>query len=372
MTPRCRGCGHAPCHMADDRGYGAACGCAMLPRRNGPLRTLGSLFSGGGGWDAGAQMVGLDPVFAVEYEPWIARWHAQVFGEHVWQASVADVDYRAVAKKIGQPLGILVSSPPCQSTSKSGKAWKVRRELAGIVARDTGVCDPTVGLSTLDAVDGLRPSVLFLENNEGYESGATFAAIVEGLRRRGAVVDHRVLKAEDYGVPSGRERLIMRASFVGPLPPWPTKSKPVSWYEAIADLIPTMPPDPLVPWQLAGLAANPPPPGMPLLIAGGNPNRNKRGYVVHRLPHQKAWATQLSHNTSGMRVVDAAGVSRRITPRGIARLQGFPDSYPIEKLSRTEAIHVLGNSVPPLLAAQLLAPFAPARANPRPYRRYTR
>ena len=73
-----------------------------------------------------------------------------------------------------------------------------------------------------------------------------------------------------------------------------------------------------------------------------------------------------------MRVVDAAGVSRRITPRGIARLQGFPDSYPIENLSRTEAIHVLGNSVPPLLAAQLLAPFAPARANPRPSRRYTR
>jgi site-specific DNA-cytosine methylase len=329
------------------------------------MTTIGSLFSGGGGWDAGAVMVGMKPIFAVEYEPWIARWHAQVFGEHVWQASVADVDYRTVAKTIGQPLDILVSSPPCQNTSASGKGQATRRKRAGIEKRDTTVCDPTVGLATLDAVDGLRPPVLFLENNEGYESGATFAAIVEGLRRRGAVVDHRVLKAEDYGVPSGRERLIMRASFVGPLPPWPAKSKPVSWYEAISDLIPTMPLDPLVSWQLEGLAANPPPPNTPLLIAGGNPNSNKRGYVVHRLPHQKAWATQLAPNTSGMRIVDAAGVSRRITPRGIARLQGFPDSYPIENLSRTEAIHVLGNSVPPLLAAQLLAPFAPARANPR-------
>lgn len=320
------------------------------------MTTLGSLFSGGGGWDAGAIEVGIDPVFAVEYEPWIAKWHAQVFGEHVWQSSVADVDYGTVARTVGR-VDILVSSPPCQSTSASGKAWKTRRTRSGLVDPREVVCDPEVGIHTLDAVDGLSPRVVLLENNAGYETSRVFRRIKSGLVERGYYVDYDVLYAQDYGVPSGRERLILRAS-LDPLPPWPRKKPQRSWLSAIADLIPSMPADTLAPWQTKGLAANPPPPGVPLLIAGGNPSRNKRGYVVHRGPDEPAWATQLSKNTSGMRVIDARGVVRRLSARGIARLQGFPDRYPIEGLPRAKAIHVLGNSVPPLMASALLAPFA--------------
>lgn len=320
------------------------------------MNTLGSLFSGGGGWDAGALAVGIRPVLAVEYEPWIARWHAQVFGEHVHQGSVSEVDYARIAR-CGGRVGVLVSSPPCQATSKTGKAWVTRRAAAGLAAAERVVCDPRVGIYTLDAVDALTPNVVLVENNAGYEKGETFRAIAAGLTARGFAVDHRILHAEQYGTPSGRERLILRAVRGRRLPPWPAPTGAPSWWEAIADLVPTMAPTPLAAWQAKGLRDNPPP-GEPLLIAGGNPNRNKRGYVVHRTPREPAWTTQLAKNTSGMRVIGVDGVPRMMSARGIARLQGFPDWYPIDGLPRPKAIHILGNSVPPVLAAALLAPFA--------------
>jgi site-specific DNA-cytosine methylase len=52
------------------------------------------------------------------------------------------------------------------------------------------------------------------------------------------------------------------------------------------------------------------------------------------------------------------GVVRRLSTRALARIQGFPDDYPLEGLDRSKAIHVLGNSVPPLLAARLIEAFA--------------
>lgn len=317
--------------------------------------TLGSLFSGGGGWDAGALLAGIDPVFAVEMETWIARWYAHVFGEHVVNASVADVDYDRL-----QRVRFIVSSPPCQATSRSGKAGATRRAQRGLPPRSSAaasgmVCDPTVGLATLKAVDGVDPEVVLVENNADYQKSATFRAIVNGLESRGFNVDYAVLRAEHYGVASGRERLILRASRRR-LPPWPKEVRRPSWYDIIADIVDEMPVERLAPWQAKGLRDNPPPTNTPVLIAGGNPSRNARGYVVHRTPSQPAWTTQLATNTSGMRFRDEFGVVRRMSTRAIARLQGFPDNYPMPK-SRVQAIHILGNSVPPILAEQLLRGF---------------
>jgi len=130
------------------------------------------------------------------------------------------------------------------------------------------------------------------------------------------------------------------------------------WWEAISDLVESMPVDKLAPWQQKGLADNPPPADAgPLLIAGGNPTRTRNGYRVHKTKNERAWVTQLSPNTSGMRLI-VDGVVRRLSTRALARIQGFPDDYPLEGLERGKAIHVLGNSVPPLLAARLIEAFA--------------
>ena len=126
-----------------------------------------------------------------------------------------------------------------------------------------------------------------------------------------------------------------------------------SWYDAIHDLIPSCAPLPLAPWQQQGLRDNPPPKGVPILVAGGNVTRNERGRIVWRSPSQPSWTTQKSPNTSGMRVVDEEGVPRQLSTRAIARLCGFPDDYPLPE-GRAESISLLGNAMPPVVAMNLL------------------
>jgi site-specific DNA-cytosine methylase len=343
------------------------------------MTTIGSLFSGGGGWDAGAQMVGITPVFAVEMDPELAKWHHRVFGGLTLAQSVATVNWSAVRATVGR-LDVLVSSPPCQDYSPSGRMQAALAEKRGTDRGDRSYCDPFAGLHTLDAVDALNPRVVLLEEVTSYADSEVFKLIVEGLKARGFTVDYRKLELDKYGLPSSRRRLFMRA-VRGVLPPWPAPSpRTMTWHDAIFDLIPSLPLRPLSPSQAhdLGVWGMPTtkdrsrllvPPSTPLLISGGNRGEKKIGGVKVRYGHLDAtkpgWTMQKAKGITGMRVVDDRGFSRIASPRVAARLAGFPDSYPIEELLRTPAFNIIGNSVPPLMAAQLLAPFAPARANPR-------
>ena len=325
--------------------------------------TVGSLFSGGGGWDAGARELGVKPVFAVEMDATIAAWHSHVFGGLTLVSSVADVDWREVARTV-KHVDILVSSPPCQEYTKSGAMQASLAKKRGTVRGDRSLCDPLAGLFTINAVDALRPAVVFLEEAPAYATRASspFAKIVRGLRRRGYTVDWKVLRIEDYGLPSARERLFLRAALGGKLPPWPTPRPRVTWYEAIRHMIPSLPLSELSPRQARDLAAwGVPRRGEPLIVTGGQRGsvgrKETRKWFSHRGANQLSWAIQKAKGMGGMRVVDEYGDVRQMTPRAVSVLQGFPASYPIEELGKTRALDILGNSVPPLIATQLIAPF---------------
>lgn len=320
-------------------------------RKASVTRTMGSLFTGGGGWEAGAQEAGIVPVFGVEMDEAVAAHYASTFGPHVIVGSVTDVAWSKL-----QHVDVLTSSPPCQPTSNAGKQARALREVRGVVTDDEGegsFCDPRVGLATLDAAKALTPSAVIVENSANYIGTEVFRRLREGLEALGYATSVKVLDAANYGVASGRERTILRAARSKVVSPWPRETPRVSWLSQIADLIPSMPPVYLAPWQAKALQDNPPPAGVPVLIAGGNPSRNAHGYVVHRTPEQTAWTTQKTKNTTGMRLRDANGTVRLMSKRAIARLQGFPDSYPLPE-SRTLAIHILGNSIPPRFARALL------------------
>lgn len=315
------------------------------------MKTLGSLFTGGGGWEAGAREAGIVPRFGVEMDQAVAAHYASVFGPHVIVGSVTDVDYTKLTR-----VDVLVSSPPCQPTSNAGKQARTLREARGIVADDESegsFCDPRAGLATLDAARALRPSAVIVENSANYIGTDVFARLRDGLVALGYATSTKVLDAADYGVASGRERTILRAMLGKVVNPWPVPVPRVSWLSQIVDLIPSMPTIYLAPWQAKALRDNPSPEGVPVLIAGGNPSRNANGYVVYRTPQQPAWTTQKTKNTTGMRLRDATGTVRLMSKRAIARLQGFPDSYALPE-SRTLAIHILGNSIPPRFAKVLL------------------
>jgi site-specific DNA-cytosine methylase len=108
------------------------------------------------------------------------------------------------------------------------------------------------------------------------------------------------------------------------------------------------------------------------------PAQAKRARLVARFLRQHGCWNEREFVTVGSNVVTDIGM-RMLTPRELARAQGFPDDYVLvapfagKALSDTEQRHKIGNSVCPQVAAALVAanyrpaiPFAPARMRPVP------
>lgn len=201
------------------------------------------LFAGGGGASEGIRMaVGRDPDVAINHDLIAIMMHqANHPGcvhhhQNIWQ-----VPPRWAVK--GRPVGLLWASPDCTHFSKAkGSAPTrdcMRRDLAWVVekwARE------------------VRPRVIVLENVEEFktwgpldvsgrivdsEKGAFFRAFLRRLRRQGYTVEHRELRACDYGAPTIRKRFFMIARCDG-LPivwPDPTHGPGLQPYRTAADII---------------------------------------------------------------------------------------------------------------------------------------
>lgn len=73
------------------------------------------LFAGPGGWDVGAQRLGLDPV-GIEWDD-AACQTRRAAGLTTVQGDVAQLDPLDY-----QPCDLLIASPPCQAWSKAGRS----------------------------------------------------------------------------------------------------------------------------------------------------------------------------------------------------------------------------------------------------------
>jgi DNA (cytosine-5)-methyltransferase 1 len=200
-------------------------------------RTFASLFTGGGLADIGAMNAGYKLLWGVELDPAIATVAQQNLGHPVYQASVVDMDWATLERP-----DHLHMSPPCQDFSVAKSTGKISND------------NDALAQACIDAIKALEPSTVTLENVEGYRKAKGFQAIVDTLWGLGYWVNVDVLNSADFGVPQTRRRLILRAvkgGFPGPLPepvrPWK------GWYQAIEDLIPTLPETQFAAWQLKRL-----------------------------------------------------------------------------------------------------------------------
>ena len=318
--------------------------------------TMGSLFSGGGGWEAGLLPLGFKPNFAVELETPIAQLYDWNFPGHVINAGVQTVDVRKMPK-----VDLLVSSPPCQDYSKTGKAMHARKKKGGWKTSKTReACDPRIGLVTLEFVRHCQPSVVMIENVIGYltDPRTVLWDLLNGLSDLGySVNEPTVLDAWKYGVPSGRQRLIIIAKKRGSRVKlaYPRPGKASAWYPAVKDLIKAgaLPQTTLAKYNRYHLKHRPPPAsGYPVLLSGSTSS------MVHpkltwRTKDQIGWTVTTARSTSSMKILTRAGKVYKVTPRVAARLQGWPDWYDFSGVSQSLALHVIGNSMPPLLAQRL-------------------
>ena len=320
------------------------------PRRN-PAPTFASLFSGGGGWELGAIAAGLRPRWSIELDPRIAAVlddnlaRAGVTGHTTHAASVLDVDPASLER-----VDVLCASPVCKSVSQA-------RMRSGLVPRE----DAEIGRAVVGYLDALQPRVLLVENATFYRKHPAFLSIVAAADRLGYQHDVRIVDADDYGVPQSRKRMIARFVLGGLLPPWPSKVRGPSWHDAIADLIPSFPRQDLAPWQRARVdrrAARGVRVKYPALVSSNNVSTSRfaagEATIVTRDVNEPAWTMVASYGAmSQTRVLHANGLVQGLTPREVARLQTFPDTYALPKDHRL-ATTIIGNAVPPVLAEALL------------------
>ena len=251
----------------------------------------------------------------------------------------------------------------------------------------------------LRLVDGLRPKWIVMENVMGILSaggGEAVRAIRKGLEGLGYGVDMQVLKAEDYGVPQERRRVVFLGNRLGAPIVWPEithgegKAKFVTIRDAIGDLPPLKNGEAKLPVpypKVAGsgyqrelrdrsaLVHNHSAPRlsainlerMKHIPPGGSwrdiphdllPEGMKR---ARRCDHTKRYG-RMKWDGLACTILTKCDVhwgayihpaqERAISVREAARIQSFPDWFQFEGSATDQYVQV-GNAVPPLLGKQI-------------------
>lgn len=181
-------------------------------------------FAGGGGASLGIEMgLGRAVNIAINHDAEAVAMHAanhpltDHYCQDVWQADPVQVTQ-------GRPVGLAWFSPDCtyHSKARGGKPIRdvKRRDLAWVIIK---------------WAKAVRPRVIMLENVEEFAQwgplvdgrpcprrrGRTFKSWKSQLTKLGYAVEHRELRACDYGTPTIRKRLFVIARCDGQPIVWP-------------------------------------------------------------------------------------------------------------------------------------------------------
>jgi len=200
-----------------------------------------------------------------------------------------------------------------------------------------------------------KPRAFLLENVKqlkGHQKGYTLERIMETLRSLGYYCDYKILNALEFGLPQKRERIFI-VGFLENVPfYWPNGGKPmkpltqileknVSKKHFVSDYVRKK--------RLAKKNSN---------LSPSIWHENKAGHIGI-YPFSCALRANASHNYL---LVDGI---RRLTPREMMRLQGFPDSFKIV-CAYGQTRKQAGNAVPvPVVEVVLAQIFDALEITPR-------
>lgn len=341
-----------------------------------------SLFSGAGGLDLGVEQAGYAVRAAVEWDRDAAATMEKNFTHlysPVLQKSILDTPtseiIAAAGLRPGERPDLLVGGPPCTPFSKSGFWLDWKRE--GL--------DPDASLlqAYTRVLREARPHRFVLENvyaltYDNKASRPAYERLLREIDEAGYEAIPQVLNAADYGVPQSRPRLFILGVPKGePLPVFPAPTRGGLWErrasghlerphvtvgEAFTDLVTSPEPGEEVGGKYGHLL-----PGIP-------PGDNYLHYTEHRGHpdpqfrwRSKYWSflLKLSPDKPAPTIQAQPGPyvgpfhwdNRRLRVAEVRRLFTYPDDFELVG-SRASVQAQLGNSVPPLLAEQVIRSFS--------------
>lgn len=194
-------------------------------------------FAGGGGASTGIEIaLGRRVDVAINHDPEAIAMHTANHPEtEHYCESIWDVDPRTV--KPGRSIGLLWLSPDCKhfSKAKGGKPVEKKiRGLAWVALRWAAIRQPRVIM--LENVEEFVTWGPLVEDEDGKmrpcqkRKGREFGAFRNALLHQGYEVEHKELRACDYGAPTIRKRLFLIARRDGQPIVWPapTHGNPTS------------------------------------------------------------------------------------------------------------------------------------------------
>lgn len=328
------------------------------------MRTVVSLFSGGGGLDLGLESAGFETLFASDIDghsctslqgnkltatdrglPFLKK--ASIVQHDIADLKASEI-FGVTGLKTGE-LDLLAGGPPCQAFSVFGKR-QGRNDPRGRMV------DHYLRLLT-----ELRPRAFVFENVYGLmtiDGGAIFDEIKAQLARPDTGLTYKLsvhrCNAADYGVPQFRDRVFIIGSRDGYTV---DNINPICSSPAAQDE--------LLPWRTVknGLA------GLSAMGSGGHHNHTGRKHsqrIIDRYNSmifgerdQKTRINRLDPKRPSYAIIvgsDAGGGKghvhpfepREVTPRESARMQCFPDWWWFSGTGR-HPIRQVGNAVPTLL-----------------------
>lgn len=326
------------------------------------IRTI-SLFSGGGGLDIGFEKAGFDILFATDFNHECCETLKMNAGKTlsknmvVVEEDITSMDLNILPDNID----LIIGGPPCQSFSASGRR-------AGGAA---GQLDQRGNLfkSYCKVVERVKPKAFLFENVRGIlgtNKGRDFQNIVDAFSALGYRIEHRILDAEDYGVPQQRERMFivghkMDKPFLYPRPIYGMDSVEGTPYVSVAETIAGLPfteQDEVETSFEGGKYSD----LLPLVPPGSNYLHftAKRGYPEPIFAYRSRFSDFLykAHPDYPVKTIIASPGkytgplhwnNRYFTVAEYKRIQGFPDEH-LFYGDRSAQIRQIGNSVCPKIA----------------------
>lgn len=289
--------------------------------------------AGAGGEALGLEMAGFKHIALVEYEKKYCETLKKNRPE--WNIICEDVKNFS-GKPYRNKIDLLAGGVPCPPFSVAGK------QLGSDDERD-------LFPEALRLIEEINPKAVMLENVRGFLDPA-FKDYRESILKRidelGYNVQIKLLNASDYGVPQLRPRIVIvgiRKDVQGKFSyPLPTSEKVKTVGETLLDLMKKNQ------WQNANEWAKQASTIAPTIVGG---SKKHGGPDLGPIRARKAWA-QLGVDGKGIAneapEKDFEGMPR-LTPRMIARIQGFPDTWNFGD-KKTAACRMIGNAFPPPVA----------------------